>query len=61
MCQVELASALEEQGHLFWSMPGEVLSTLDRSDFSSLKAFPEMDSSRFVALLGEEVGLCPPS
>ncbi|CAE6504577.1 unnamed protein product [Rhizoctonia solani] len=54
--QVELADALSELGHLFSATPRTLARTIATYDESTLKDFPQFDSSKFSAIMDEEMG-----
>ncbi|KAJ4488056.1 glycosyl transferase [Lentinula aciculospora] len=54
--QEELASALEELGHLRSSTISQLANTIQEFNPSSLTKFPPFDGSRFRNLLDEEMG-----
>lgn len=60
--QVELASALQDQGYLHWARPGNAVAVLAEVLSGELRApepFPEADKKAFPRLIEEELGFSP--
>ncbi|KDN51789.1 hypothetical protein RSAG8_00337, partial [Rhizoctonia solani AG-8 WAC10335] len=54
--QVELADALSELGHLLSATPRTLAKTIATYDETALIEFPQFDSSKFSAIMDEEMG-----